>query len=156
MKIENTSNVQYILDNYPETYEVFSSNGFRSNSREGLIDILGENTPLKTVLKIKGINEKMFIDMLNKKIGKTCFMDGTDEINHVFHDPELPLNLLIKTACPVGARFREDISSVIRKHREQTGKSTNCFLVGGCDAPHQYDNFWEQENVDELPDIVMS
>ena len=29
-------------------------------------------------------------------------------------------------------------------------------MVGGCDAPHKYDNFWEQESVDELPDIVMS
>lgn len=156
MKIENISSIQYVLNNYPETYEVFLSNGFRSNSREELIDTLGENTLLKTVLKIKGINEKIFIDMLNEKISKTCSMDEMDEINHIFHNPELPLNLLIKTACPVGAKFREDISSVIRKHEEQTGKSTNCFLVGGCDAPHKYDNFWEQENIDELPDIVMS
>lgn len=153
MKINSQNKIGEILDRYPEALDVFLLSGFKSNSLEELIDSLGKNTMLKTVLNVKGIHEDVFINMINERVSSHGSME---EIEFNCYNPEKPLNLLVKTACPVGARFKERLSEVLKEHKTRTGVDTNCYIVGGCDAPHEYDDFGEKDRIEELPDIIMS
>lgn len=142
-----------VLNSYPELYAVFVENGFNYNSLEELINSLGRDTRLRTILTVKGINAELFIQMLNERITKVCSME---EFQYDYYNPELPINLLVKTACAVSEHFKEELSETIKRRQELTGETPNVFIVDGCHAPHDLENFHEAESIDKLPDIIMS
>ncbi len=153
MKINSSDKIGDILKEYPELYEVFWDHGFPGNSAAELVNFLGKDTMLRTVLTARSINADLFTNMINARINYKCQMDG---LTYDFYNPDLPVNLLVKTACPVSEVFKEKLADTLRTHQELTGKTTNTFIVDGCHAPHQFENFWEIESVDKLPDIIMS
>ncbi|HBK52828.1 MAG TPA: iron ABC transporter substrate-binding protein, partial [Syntrophomonas wolfei] len=57
-----------ILKNYPELYELFWESGFNYNSAAELVNSLGKDTMLRTVLTVKGLNAELFINMINSRI----------------------------------------------------------------------------------------
>ena len=87
-----------ILNKYPELYEVFWENGFNYSSANQLVSSLGADTMLRTVLTAKGINIELFTNMINRRINNECQMEG---LQYDFYNPDLPVNLLVKTACEV-------------------------------------------------------
>lgn len=141
-----------IISNYPQLYEVFWENGFDYSSAAELVSALGKDTMLRTVLAVKGINVELFTDMINASVSNECQM----QLEYDFYNPNLPVNLLVKTACPVSIFFKDKLAETIEAHKEATGETTNVFFVDGCHAPHEFERFWEIENIDKLPDIIMS
>jgi ABC-type Fe3+ transport system substrate-binding protein len=142
-----------ILHDYPELYEVFLANGFMSDSIADLVSLLGKETMLRTVLRVKDINEDLFLNMINKRINTDCQMEG---LEYDFYQPDAPLNLLVKTACPVSILFRDELSKVLQKNKEETGETVNTYIIGGCDTTHEFENLWEAESIDKVSDIIMS
>ncbi|MDD4753958.1 MAG: ABC transporter substrate-binding protein [Desulfitobacteriaceae bacterium] len=153
MKITATDKIGYILDQYPESYEVFLANGFNSNSRAELIGLLGKDTMLSTVLKVKDINVDLFVRMINRKTNNGCQIE---QIAYDAYNPDLPVNLMVKTACAVNALFKEKLSEALNNYKEKTGIKINTYFVNGCEGAHELEPFWQQTSVDTLPDIIMS
>ncbi len=142
-----------ILNGYPELYEIFFDNGFKYNSALELLKALGENTMLRTVLNVKGINEELFTRVLNERI---TYKSQIKDLAYDYYNPDKPVNLLVKTACAVTEIFKETLADTIKTRQKLTGVPPNVFIVDGCHAPHNFENFWEKESIDDLPDIIMS
>ncbi|MGS0764202.1 ABC transporter substrate-binding protein [Syntrophomonas curvata] len=142
-----------ILNNYPELYEAFWESGFNFNSAEELVSSLGKDTMLRTALIVKGINVKLFTSMINARINNGCQMEG---LQYDFYNPDLPVNLLVKTACAVSEHFKEELTGILKARQKTTGETPNVFIVDGCHAPHEFENFHDTESIDALPDIIMS
>ncbi|MDD2619682.1 MAG: ABC transporter substrate-binding protein [Syntrophomonadaceae bacterium] len=153
MRISVSDKIGDIMSNYPELYEAFWESGFPCGSAAELVDLLGKDTMLLTALRVKDINVELFTSMLNGRVDCQCQMEG---LAYDFYNPDLPVNLLVKTACPISMLFKDRLIETLRAHQEQTGKITNTFIVDGCHAPHAFEKFWEPESIDELPDIIMS
>lgn len=142
-----------ILSSYPESFEVFMENGFNYDSVEELIESLGKDTMLRTILTVKDINIDIFMEIINARTNNACSMEG---LQYDYYNPDLPINLLVKTACAVSEQFKEELSETIKNRQKTTGETPNVFIVDGCHAPHEFENFHEVESIDELPDIIMS
>mgnify|MGYP000858987111 CR=1 FL=1 len=153
MPITAEDTIGSILNSYPELYEVFTENGFNYNSVEELLNSLGKDTMLRTILTVKGIKIELFIQMINARITNVCSMEG---LQYDYYNPDLPVNLLVKTACAVSEHFKEELSETIKRRQELMGETPNVFIVDGCHAPHDFENFHETESIDKLPDIIMS
>ncbi len=153
MQITAEDTIGNILSNYPELYEVFWESGFNFNSADELVNSLGKDTMLRTVLTVKGINVELFTNMINTRISNACQMEG---LQYDYYNPDLPVNLLVKTACAVSERFKEELAETLKARQNLTGKTPNVFIVDGCHAPHEFENFYESESIDKLPDIIMS
>ncbi|NMB35997.1 MAG: ABC transporter substrate-binding protein [Firmicutes bacterium] len=151
--ITSKSTIGEILNSYPELYEIFWDHGFKYDSAAGLLKALGEETMLRTVLNVRGINEELFTRALN---GRITDKTQLEDLEYDFYNPNLPVNLLVKTACAVTEIFKETLAETIKKQQELTGVPPNVFIVDGCHAPHDFENFWEKESIDDLPDIIMS
>lgn len=153
MEITSKDKIGSIFTKHPELYDVFLAKGFKAESAAELTDMLGKDTMLQTVLKVKNINPDLFIEALNDRVGKETPLES---IAYNLFDPKLPMNLLVKTACPVSELFKQKLSEYLYEHKTATGKTVNTFIVDGCSVPHEYNNFWEQQSIDTLPDIIMS
>ncbi len=142
-----------ILENYPELYELFWESGFNYSSAAELVRSLGKDTMLRTVLTVKGLNAELFINTINSMIGNGCQMEG---LQYDYYNPDLPVNLLVKTACAVSEHFKEELMETVKARQKLTGEMPNVFIVDGCHAPHEFENFHDSESIDKLPDIIMS
>ena len=140
-----------ILENYPELYELFWESGFNYSSAAELVRSLGKDTMLRTVLTVKGLNAELFINTINSMIGNGCQMEG---LQYDYYNPDLPVNLLVKTACAVSEHFKEELMETVKARQKLTGEMPNVFIVDGCHA-HEFENFMIA-NIDKLPDIIMS
>jgi ABC-type Fe3+ transport system substrate-binding protein len=153
MGITANDKIGNLLTEHPELYDVFLAKGFKAGSAAELTEILGKDTMLQTVLKVKNINSELFLSAANERIDKGTPLES---ITYNLFDPKLPMNLLVKTACPVSELFKQKLSEYLAEHKMATGKTVNTFIVDGCSVPHDYNNFWEQPDIDSLPDIIMS
>ncbi len=153
MMITGEDTIGNILNNNPELYEVFWESGFNYSSADQLVSSLGADTMLRTVLTAKGINIELFTNMINRRINNECQMEG---LQYDFYNPDLPVNLLVKTACAVSEHFKEELAQTLKARQELTGEMPNVFIVDGCHAPHDFQNFHDIESIDKLPDIIMS
>lgn len=136
-----------ILKKYPETYEVFSTNGLKSDSSENLVEIIGD-TMLQTVLKVKKINQDLFLKQINEII-------ATTEEDYELYDPSLPTNISAQTTYPTKMTFVDKISEIFKKHQDETGEKINCYMADSRGPKVEYQGFIER-SIDELPDIIMS
>lgn len=152
MKINADRKIKDIIGQYPETLSVFAANGFSANTKEDLVEELGESLMLKTALKVKGINQELFIKMLEEKIlEKAQTMPVQDE------DPVEKLNFIGYTYCPLKHTFRECFEEVLEKYLADTGDTDFRYYVPtGCGGGDPYEDLWKAENIDQLPEIIAS
>ncbi|NLE73120.1 MAG: ABC transporter substrate-binding protein [Actinobacteria bacterium] len=153
MDISATDRIGELLHQHPQLLDVFRAKGFKAETTSELIDSLGEDTMLKTVLSVKGIDPALFLVMLNERLGTDMALQ---QIAYDFYDPDAPVNLLVKTACPINALFKDQLYERVAQNEADTGRRVNTYLVDGCNAPHAFDRFWEPDTIDGLPDIIMS
>ena len=153
MKINPTDKIGDVLKKHTEAYEVFLANGFKASSVDKLIDSLGKDTMLQTVLKVKGINVDIFINMINEKSEHNSIIETTV---YELYDPRLPLNVLVQTPCPTRLLLKERLTELLKSHKEETGEKINCYVVDGCGSSFKHEDVWMEEDIDKLPDIIMS
>ena len=123
-----------------------------SDSIADLVSLLGKETMLRTVLRVKDINEDLFLNMINKRINTDCQMEG---LEYDFYQPDAPLNLLVKTACPVSILFRDELARFYKKNKKKTGETVNTYIIGGCDTTHEFENLWKAESIDNWFRILL-
>lgn len=152
MKLDLNSKIGDLLKSYPESYEVFSANGFKANSPGELVESLGRDTMLKTVLAVAGINPELFLGMIEEKLKH----GGELELEYELYDPSLPVNMLVQTPCPTRMLFKERATELLKQYELETGEKLNCFVVDGCGAPYEHQELWREADIDKLPDIIMS
>ena len=150
MLINAESKIKDIILKYPECIPVFSAAGFGS-SKEELIEKLGESLMLKTALKVKGINEELFLKMLHEKISDGTFETSADEEIHE------KLNFIGYTYCPLKLTFRECFLEVLNRYKKESNDHDFKYYVpSGCGGKDPYEDIWKADNIDELPEIIAS
>lgn len=153
MEITYETKIKDLLNEYPEAIEVFLANGFTFQSKEKFLESAYVDLMLGTVLVAKEIDVNMFIRALYEKITNSCPMA---EIDYSFYEPNKPVHLFVKTPCPINAMLKENLSIFLQEHERKTSKKTNCFIANKNNSESALTKYWELENEDELPDIIMS
>jgi len=152
LKIIGNMKIKYILNEFPETFEVFIANGFNAGSREELIEQLGESLMLNTALAVKRINQALFIRMLEEKIIKNV---GVQEKREEIASGKV--NFLGYTYCPLKLNFKDCFEEIRKKYQAETKDDDFTYFVpSGCDTGDPYENLWEAEKVEELPEVIAS
>jgi hypothetical protein len=144
-----------ILELYPELVAVFSANGFPAVDESALVSMLGAESMLKTVLKVKGYDEQVFIQLLEEKIQENkAFLVLTRSAEAV----KEKVDFLGNTFCPVKAIFKECFEETLAQYLAATGdKEFQYFVPSACtggDDP--YENLWRVENIDDFPDVAVA
>ncbi len=150
--IDKSIRIGQLLEN-EEVFEVFLSNGFKASSKEELIDSLGKDTMLQTVLQVKGINTELFLDLLDQKLNT---QEGERHFNDTYYDKEKHLNFLGTTICPLRKTFDENLERTLEEYKSTTGQTLNCYLHGGHGDDSDYENIWLEEDIDKFPDMILS
>jgi len=154
-KIHPEMKIGVILENYPQTLEVFQANGFQATSKEDLLDQLDPFLMLKTALKVKGLNVQLFIDWLEEKIAQ----DQAAPFWQAEEKTMKRLNFLGYTYCPLKLTFKDCFEEVLKKHLEETKDSDFPYFVpSGCGGEEDIyrEDIWKVENIDDFPDIIVS
>ncbi|AFS78917.1 putative Fe3+ ABC transporter periplasmic binding-like protein [Gottschalkia acidurici 9a] len=153
INIDKTTKIGSILEK-EEMFEVFLSNGFKAESKDELINLLGKDTMLQTVLKVRNINIELFINALNEKISEE---EVEENFNDIYYDETKELNFLGSSICPLRKTFNDNLKETLENYRKETGKTFNCYVhTGHGDDNSKYDDIWQEKDIDKFPDIVLS
>lgn len=151
-RINPEMKIKEILECYPESFAVFKACGFPAATMEELLEMISPYLMLKTALKVKGLNETVFINMLEEKIAEDCSASFSqdDEISVE------SLDFLGYTYCPIKHIFKECFEEVMQKYlRETQEKNFRYFVPSGCeDEQDPYEEIWKVEDIDDFPDIT--
>ncbi len=151
-EINADRNIKDIIEQFPETLSVFAASGFSANTKEELVKELGEALMLKTALKVKGINQKIFLKMLEEKISEKLV---TVQLND--EDSAQKLNFIGYTYCPLKLTFKEYFEEALSKYLAETGDTNFRYYVpSGCGGGDPYEDLWKSENIDQLPEVIAS
>lgn len=143
--------IKDILDKYPEAISVFSYNGFSAATKSELIEEVGEDLMLKTALKVKGVNDELFIKQLEEKIGEKDLALQDDEEVHK------KLNFIGYTYCPLKITFKDTFEEVLKSYMEDTGdKDFKYYVPSGCGGGDPYEDLWKAKEIGELPEVIAS
>ena len=82
MNITGATTIEKLLEN-EQAFEALLALGFNTSSKEELINLLGKNTMLQTVLKVKNINLDLFLKELKEKINNEMLEEG---INNKYYN----------------------------------------------------------------------
>ncbi|MDP4181087.1 MAG: iron ABC transporter substrate-binding protein, partial [Bacillota bacterium] len=67
MKISSETRIKDIIEKYPQTLSIFAQCGIDKEYNESLVEEIG-TLMLGTILKVKDINQEIFINLLEEKI----------------------------------------------------------------------------------------
>lgn len=164
MDIKAEIKIKEILERYPETVSVFSTNGFSANTAEELIGEVGEFLMLKTALLVKGINYELFIKQLEERIleVRAGLQQEDGVINSdccLISEPEVhkKLNFIGYTYCPMKITLKEGFEDVVKSYQAATGdKDIKYYVPSGCNSGDPYEDLWRAESIEQLPEIIAS
>lgn len=153
MKIIYTSLVKDILDNYPETFDTFLSNGFRYKSIEALVDSVGIRTMLKTVLTVKSLNIDLFIHQLEEIIEKT-----KNEKTYLLKDFNSTPNLNVygNTICPLRFNLKDKVEEIIQSTLTQTGDLLQCYIDAKASENGKCEETFIGNSIEKFPELIIS
>jgi ABC-type Fe3+ transport system substrate-binding protein len=152
MRINPEMTIDDLIEAYPETLAVFAAHGFAADTKETLMTQLGPEIQLQTALKVKQINPRLFIELLEERIAantQTALI--ATEI-----PPEGVLDFLVYIVCPLKHLFRDGLEAVLQDYRQQTGQVFNCFVPMGCGGADPYEDIWKVKKIEDFPDLVVS
>ena len=134
-----------IIKKFPETIDVFKANNFDVefiNSADPLIT-------LATALKVKNLNADIFVSMLENKI-----VEKQLRLNFTMKDnmERKKLNFLGNCPCPIKHILRDELEESLKSY--EGAKNFEIFVAEGCGSYNQYDNVWNEDNIDDLPDVI--
>lgn len=150
LKISPETTIGELFAAYPESIKVFTANGFSENCRQ----ILDAKLRLKTILQVKGLNEKLFINLLEEKIQQDEFITllQTDKKGGQ------KLDFLGFTYCPIKYVFKECFEEVKEKYLAETKDMDFTYSIPFADDSEEdsYEKIWHAEDIDDFPDITLA
>ncbi len=156
LKIDASSNIKDIIEQYPETLPVFATSGFWANEKEELSNVLEDGLILKSALKLKGINQKIFIKRLEEKISHK--LEKLEELSQAEADsPAIKYNFIGYTYCPMKLTFKDFFEAALSKYLAKTGDTNfNYYIPSGCSGDDPCSDIWKAESIEQLPDVIAS
>lgn len=141
-----------IFKQYPETMEVFLANGFEDFAENDAFMEIGPFVKLKTILKTRGIDEKVFLTLLEEKI-----MADSGSLKNQQLEISDRMNLLALLPCPLKVRVHEAFNRFVREGDLEKNNKLTYLIEGNANNLLSYDTYVEQfSDIDEIPDIVIS
>jgi ABC-type Fe3+ transport system substrate-binding protein len=151
--ITGETKVFEIIEKFPETLPVFALYGFDAGTKDRLIESVGKNSMLKTILAVKQVNPIFFIKTLNEAVED---MQQYESQNFYERKERGCLNLLAYIPCPMKQFFKENLDSALERYTNETGITFNCDVPMGCGSKDEYEDVWERDNIEDIPDIIIS
>ena len=150
-----------IVSDYPETIDVFKSNGFPQMGDPAKRESFGKFINLATALMLKKVDAESYIALLNDAIeGKRNSVDATlseKKDAPASADPTETLNVAGLLPCPVRLPLLESFNSFLEGYSAESGVTINHELKA---ASMGLD--WVQEHLEgvedaaDLPDLFLS
>lgn len=130
---------------------VFEKHGLGSYFKKENLDKIGKYMRLNSLLKVKNIDNKDFITLLNQSLSEK-------EVDYSSNLHQAQSNLHFAAMLPCGLRnpFKEYFESIIQENPEDFD-SLNYLIEGNVNHELSYYPLLDtMENIDELPDIIMA
>lgn len=153
MKISEKILVKDILNEYPESFDVFLVNGFKFESTKELIKAVGEKTMLKTVLKLRDINLDLFLFDLEKRI--LSAMEDKEFILGDYSEGD-QLDFYGNTICPLKFTFKDALEDIIKNKYEKSGELLKCYIETGREDKDVCDDSVFSYTIDNFPNVVFA
>ncbi|SFM06346.1 ABC transporter substrate-binding protein [Pelosinus propionicus] len=154
-QIQLTMTISEIIQNYPETREVFINNGFAIFADDTVIRQLGVVLKLKTALKSKNINEDSFMKLLQGKIAETGRYKNLQTT--LLENNSNHLNMLSLLPCPLKVPMQGELKIFLDYLREEKNLPLNYCIESFFNDHLDYEDYLEHfEEPDEIPDIIMT
>ncbi len=154
---DENSTLLEIVEKYPETVPVFTSNGFSQMSDEELRKKFAKTINLKMALMLKQIDLKTFSNLLVEAIeSKNNNIDAT-LANSVKSDDAEALNVVGLLPCPVRIPLLEGFNNFIKEYSKESNVIINHELKAASTGLD-----WVEKNIvgirdaEDLPDIFIS
>lgn len=136
--------IRDIIENYPETKDIFIQNGLNDN----ILNKLGPFLRLNTALKGKNINTEIFIKLLEEKINEQITKKSNSQDS---------LKVFALLPCPVKVAIEDSFKKYLEELGEKEKLKIDYVIEGNANNQLSYDKFVEQyEDIDDVPDIVIS
>lgn len=146
-----------IVEKYPETIPVFTSNGFQQMADKDKREKFAKTINLKTALMLKQLDIKSFTNLLIEAIeSKNTNVDGTLSENNDNKTVD-DLNVVGLLPCPVRIPLLEEFNKFIKDFQAEKNIKINHELKAASMGLN-----WVEENVknikdaSELPDLFIS
>lgn len=153
--IDAEMKISEILQNYPETFDVFRANGFEADTREEMLEQISPLLTLKTALRIKGRNAAVFVDLLNERLKDSQMFAQMQEDEPTSRR----LDFLGYTYCPLKLMFKDCFEDMRGRYIAQTKDADFfSFVPSGCgeeEDPYR-ETIWQVEDIDDFPDITVA
>ncbi|HBC99914.1 MAG TPA: hypothetical protein DC053_12055, partial [Lachnoclostridium sp.] len=151
--ITGTMKLKEILKQYPESFEVFRSNGFDYELPEDFLEEAGPDTMLKTLLLVRGLNQELFLYYLDNAVLK-----AEAERRYLLEDfsPGEKLDFYGNTICPLKFTFRDALEDMERAYKKHHGVSRKCYLEFGKMTNDTCEESWSDPVPERFPGIMFS
>ncbi len=152
-KINPDMKMGELLETYPETAAVFKANGFPANTKEELLELLSPQLMLKTALKVKEMNETLFISLLEEKIAEIKCIGSFQESDKARGKADF----LGYTYCPIKDIFKEAFERVLKAYlTESQDGDFQYFVPSGCGEDDPYEEIWKADTIEDFPDVTVA
>jgi len=154
MLIEQDLTISQILEMYPETREVFITNGFPQFADKEIQRDLGTVLKLKTALKSKKLNADVFIKLLEEKIHE---VRQYSKLSSSVVTNGKCLNLLALLPCPLKVPLQGELQLVLNHLRCEKGVDLHYNIDTSANKYIRYEEYIPYfEDPDEIPDIILT
>jgi len=154
MLIELDLTISQILEMYPETREVFITNGFPQFADKEIQRDLGTVLKLKTALKSKNLNVDAFIKLLEGKIHE---VRQYSKLSSSVVTKGKCLDLLALLPCPLKVPLQGELQLVLNQMRLEKSLDLHYTIDTSANKYIHYEEYIPYfEDPDEVPDIILT
>ena len=134
-RINLDKSIAELLKEHPETKEIFEENGLgKFMPNKAFLSTL----TLASFMKMRELNEGIFVSLLEKRIEA--------EAAPFLYTKDLPVKHL----------FRDAYEAAMERHYNLRGERFVSFLPMGCGGGDPYEDIWQTQDINDLPDVICS
>ncbi len=146
-----------IVNAYPETIPVFSSNGFPQMSDEEKRNKFAASINLKTALLLKQLDYDTFRDLLIEAIESSKNSIDETLTDSKVKNSERTINISGLLPCPVRIPLLQEFTKFSKSYEEQSDYTLNYELkAASMGLDWLEENLTDVESEDDLPDLFLS
>jgi ABC-type Fe3+ transport system substrate-binding protein len=143
-----------ITSKYPNTIDVFASNGFPDMQEAGKREVLGKNITLKQAMLIKGKSLQLFSKLLIEAIEQD---KDSEDVSLKNSSSDAEIKLVGALPCPVRIPLLEKLDNFNTKLKEEKDVSIFHDLKAASQGASWLEKYiLSAKEIEELPDIFIS